>query len=118
MQNVKLCRNCNEVKDLIGGFYKAGDKAHQKYCKVCHNKKRGEFKNVSSYKHVEHKGFDKIPIDIQNKIIYDHHIKISLKEIVEKYKTDYPKLKYQSLCKYKRTGKIPTYINKDIENII
>lgn len=125
-QNVKLCKHCNIVKDLIGGFYKAGPVAYQKLCKVCHNTSRSQYPNKTHYKPVTAKGFDKIPEEIRNKIIYDHHIKINFKEIVEKYKPDYPKLKYQSLLKYKRTGKIPSYIeptittenNENKENII
>ena len=42
---VKLCTKCKKVKPLSGGYYKAGE-YWQKFCKICHNNSRIEYKGV------------------------------------------------------------------------
>lgn len=93
----KLCRNCNEVKNLENGFYKAGI-SYQKYCKPCHNNKRNDY--YRSYKYEKRPtGFLKIPEDIRKKILYDISVQINYKEIAEKYN-----INYGSLLNWKRKG--------------
>ena len=96
----KLCRQCDTVKDLNGSnFYKAGNKEkeyYQKYCIPCHNKNRNDYK--ASYKYEKKlKGFQKLPEETRNKILYDISVRINYKEISEKYN-----LNYQTLCIWKR----------------
>jgi len=100
---VKLCKLCNEVKDLETGYYKAGG-SYQKYCKPCHNKKRYEYKMTPSKYVKKLKGFSKLPAETQEKIIYDIYVKIQYKEIAKKYG-----IKYQTLLCWKRKGLIPNY---------
>lgn len=93
----KLCRKCNEVKDLEGGFYRAG-KSYQKYCIPCHNVKRYDY--AHNYKYEKRpKGFSKLPEDIRKKILYDISVRINYKEIAEKYN-----IKYTTLLSWKRKG--------------
>ena len=86
----KLCRNCNEVKDLEGGFYKAGT-SWQKYCIPCHNRKRCDYGRTYKYEK-RPTGFSKLPEDIRKKILYDISVRITYKEIAEKYNINYKTL--------------------------
>lgn len=101
--SVKLCKGCEQVKPLEGGFYKAG-KSWQKYCKMCHNKKRYEFKMTPKKYTPRPKGFMKLPKETQDKIIYDTYVKVNYKEIAKKYK-----LSYYTLMSWKKKGLIPEY---------
>ena len=97
MTEQKLCRKCNEIKPLEGGFYKAG-KSYQKYCIPCHNAKRNDYANNYKYEKIP-KGFLKLPEDIRNKILHDISIRINFKEIAEKYG-----VKYNTILSWKRKG--------------
>lgn len=93
----KLCRKCNKVKNLEGGFYRAGI-SYQKYCIPCHNAKRYDY--TQTYKYEKRpKGFEKLSEDLREKILYDISIRINYKEIAEKYG-----LKYTTLLSWKRKG--------------
>jgi hypothetical protein len=85
------------------GYYKAG-KSWQKFCKLCHNKKRYEYKIAPKKYDKKNTGFSKLDKDIQDKIIYDLHVKISYKEVSAKYKIPYP-----TLLSWKRKKLIPAY---------
>ena len=91
----KLCRMCDKVKDLEGGFYKAGN-SYQRNCIPCHNIKRYDY--AHKYKYTKKvKGFQKLPEDIRKKILYDISIKLTYKEIADKYK-----IKYTTLLSWKK----------------
>ena len=93
----KLCRKCDQVKDLEGGFYRARQ-SYQKYCIPCHNAKRYDY--AQTYKYEKRpKGFEKLSEDLREKILYDISIRINYKEIAEKYG-----LKYTTLLSWKRKG--------------
>ena len=95
----KLCRNCEKVKPLETGYYKAGT-SYQKYCIQCHNEKRRNY--ASTYKYTKKpKGFAKLPEELREKILYDISVRINYKEIAEKYG-----LKYTTLLRWKRKGQI------------
>jgi hypothetical protein len=96
---MKYCSKCEQVKPLEVGFYKAGI-SWQKYCIPCHNKKRCEYKHTYKYQKVP-KGFQKLPEDIREKILYDISVRINYKDIANKYN-----LNYQTLCIWKRKGLI------------
>lgn len=96
-KQMKLCRKCEKVKPLEGGFYKAGS-YYQKYCIPCHNKRRYDYPQTYNYEK-KPKGFSKLPEDIKKKILYDISVRINYKEIAEKYG-----LKYTSLLSWKRKG--------------
>lgn len=106
-KQMKLCIKCQKVKQLEGGFYKAG-KSWQKLCKICHNERRIEYANNKPYKK-RPTGFAKLPEDLQKKIIYDVYVRVNFKDIWGKYKDEYPKLKHQTLCRWSRLGQIPDY---------
>lgn len=95
----KLCKMCNEVKDLEKDFYKAG-KSYQKYCIPCHNKKRYDYPHTYKYEK-KLKGFGKLPEETRKNILYDISVRINYKEIAEKYG-----LKYLTLLSWKRKGLI------------
>lgn len=102
--SVKLCSKCETTKPLIGGYYKAGN-SWQKLCKVCHNSTRKSYTNT--YRYVKKPiGFKKLSQDLQDKIIYDVHVRINFKDICIKY----PELKHQSLTRWNRAGQIPEFI--------
>ena len=96
-ENKKLCKKCDTVKPLEGGFYRAGN-SYQKYCIPCHNKKRNDYTFVYKYEK-KPKGFYKLDEDIRNKILYDISVRINYKEIAEKYG-----LNYNTLLSWKRKG--------------
>jgi hypothetical protein len=102
---VKLCVQCNTVKSLSGGFYKAGN-SWQKRCKLCHNAKRCEYIHGGSNYTARPKGFAKLPEDLQKKIQYDIKVRVNFKDIANKYKDE--GIKYQTLLNWKRKG-IPPY---------
>lgn len=106
--NVKLCVKCNEVKPLEGGFYKAGNRSYQKHCKTCHNIIRKEYQSKTPYIS-KGTGFKRLPEELRKKIEYDKYVKINFKNIYQKYKDEYPKLKYQTLLRWNRLGQIPNY---------
>lgn len=106
MENVKLCKNCNIVKPIEKEFYKAG-KSYQKYCKICHNKKRNTYKNTSNYVK-KGTGFNRLDEDLRNKIIYDIYVKTNFREIAKKYDG----IKYQTLLIWNRKNQIPLYSDK------
>ena len=97
--NNKLCRKCEKVKPLEGGFYKAGA-SYQKYCIPCHNERRYDYSHTYKYEK-KPKGFSKLPEDIRKKILYDISVRINYKEIAEKYG-----LKYNTLLSWKRKGNL------------
>lgn len=99
----KTCKGCNTNKELKGGYYKAGKNAYQSLCKKCHNKTRANYKLNYEKKG---SGFKRLPIDLQNKIRQDVHRKIHCTNIYKRYVEEYPKLKYQTLLRWKRTGQI------------
>ena len=105
MSSVKLCTKCQTVKPLIGGFYKAGP-SWQKLCKICHNRKRTEYRLQATRYTPKLKGFNKLPLETQNKIKYDIHIKISYKKISTKYN-----IKYPTLLSWKRKGIAPYMVS-------
>ena len=96
-KQMKLCRMCNTVKELEGGFYKAG-KSYQRNCIPCHNVKRYDYPHKTNYKK-RPKGFSKLDEDIRKKILYDISVRINYKEIAEKYN-----IKYTTLLSWKRKG--------------
>ena len=96
-KQMKLCRKCEQVKELEGGFYRAGN-SYQKYCIPCHNQRRHDYAQTHKYEKIP-KGFSKIPEDIRKKILYDISVMINYKEIAEKYG-----IKYQTLLSWKRKG--------------
>ena len=99
---LKKCLMCEEVKFLDIDYYKAGS-SWQKYCKVCHNKKRKEYKNNSKY--IKRKtGFLKLPQEIQEKIKYDMYVRVSMKDICIIYN-----LNYITFCRWKKKGQITQY---------
>ena len=108
VQDVKLCQKCQEVKELKTGFYKSGEKCWQKYCKLCHNASRSKYATNTVYEK-KPTGFNKLPEALQEKIKYDIYVKINFKDICKKYKTEYPQVKYQTLLRLNREGKIPKY---------
>ena len=109
--NVKLCKQCQEVKPLDGGFYKAGNRSYQKYCKVCHNIKRKGYTSKKVYI-AKGTGYKRLPEDLKKKIEYDRYVKVNFKEIFNKYKDEHPKLTYQTLLRWYRLGQIPKYVEK------
>lgn len=105
---MKYCSKCEKVKELEGGYYKAG-KSWQKLCKICHNESRIEYASNKVYI-PKATGFLKLPEELQKKIIYDIYIRINFKDIYHKYKEDYPKIKHQTLLKWNREKQIPDYV--------
>jgi hypothetical protein len=104
--NKKICRMCNIVKDLDNDFYDI-NKSKSKYCKPCHNSNRKKYKFQKPKPKIREKkptGFNKLPKEIQDDILYMLSIKYTFKEIAEKYKEH---LKYKTLCTWKRQNKIP-----------
>ena len=116
-KELKYCCECKTVKPLIENFYKAGDISYQKRCKDCHNYNR---KSYDSYKKTNTKpyvprnrglvGFKKLPLKLQEDIIYDLYVKISIKDMISMRKSRYPSLNYNTFARWKRLGQIPTYI--------
>ena len=106
-KKMKYCCKCEKVKELKGGFYKAGN-SWQKLCKICHNERRIEYAQNNMYK-PRPVGFKKLPEDLQKKIIYDIYVRINFKDIYNKYKDEYPQIKHQTLLKWNREKQIPTY---------
>jgi hypothetical protein len=98
-KQMKLCRMCNEVKELEGGFYKAGT-SYQRNCIPCHNIKRYDYPHKSNYKK-KPKGFEKLDEDTRKKILYDISVKLNFKEIAKKYD-----IKYNTILSWKRKGLI------------
>ena len=94
-EQMKLCVNCLEVKNLTGGFYKAGA-SWQKLCKHCHNKNRSTYISSNIYTKVP-KGFAKLDTEIKNNILKDISERINYKDISIKYD-----IKYQTLLTWKR----------------
>ena len=105
---LKLCTNCNVVKNLKEGYYKAGS-SWQKFCKVCHNSKRMEYPCSNKPYIPKPKGFKKLPEELQKKIIYDKYVRVNFKDIYNKYKDDYPQINHHSLLRWNRAGNIPEY---------
>ena len=101
---VKLCCDCQKVKTLEGGFYKAG-KSYQKRCIPCHNEKRYEYAFTKHNK--KPTGFMKLDEDLRKKIMYDIHVRINFKDIARKYQAN--GIKYQTLLVWNRKGQIPTH---------
>ena len=96
-KQMKLCRKCEKVKPLEGGFYKAGA-SYQKYCIPCHNERRYDYAQTYKYEK-KPKGFGKLSEDIRKKILYDISVRLTYKEIAEKYD-----IKYMTLLSWKRKG--------------
>lgn len=95
---MKLCEECNSVKDIEKDFYKAG-KSYQRLCKPCHNSKRRNYK-VSHKPYVpKETGFNKLSEEIRNSILYDISVKVNYKKIAKKYD-----IKYSTLCYWKRNN--------------
>ena len=61
-KKMKYCSKCEKVKELNGGFYKAG-KSWQKLCKICHNERRIEYAQNNIYK-PKPVGFKKLPDEL------------------------------------------------------
>ena len=99
MDNMKLCKECNEVKNMENDFYKSG-KGFQTYCKKCSNKKRTQYP-IKSYYVKRAYGFNKLDDETKKNILYDLSIKLSCKEVAEKYN-----IKYQTFCLWNRRGEI------------
>jgi hypothetical protein len=99
MDNLKLCKACNQIKNLDGDFYKAGPLCYQKYCKLCHNANRKNYaQNSNKPNHIKKVvGFQKIDEETRKKILHDISIKINYREIASKYK-----IPYQTLVLWKR----------------
>jgi hypothetical protein len=106
MSNIKLCVECNKVKTLEGGFYKAG-KSWQKLCKLCHNEKRCEYIHNGSKYIKKATGFNKLPVELQNKIKYDIKVRVNFRDIAEKYKNE--GIKYQTLLNWNKKKKISDF---------
>ncbi len=110
----KKCPACETVKELKGGYYKAGAKAYQSLCKCCHNKSRKNFKKNKYQK--KGTGFKRLPEELQNIIRKDVHDGIFCTNIYNRYKEEYPQLKYQTLLRWKKAGQILPPDNIDIDN--
>ena len=104
---VKLCPDCNFVKPLETGFYRAGTKNYQSRCKPCHNKRRNNYApSISNQTYIKKKiGFEKLDEKIQKNIIYDLYVKLNFKKISQKYN-----LNHTTTMRWRRTGKIPDYV--------
>lgn len=111
--SVKFCVGCQKVKPLETDYYKAVI-GYQKRCKICHNKKRKEYPNIRKPYIPKKNGFQKLPEELQEKIKYDIYVQINFKDIWLKYKDEYPMLKYQTMLRWNRKGKIPEYEHKGI----
>jgi hypothetical protein len=96
-QQLKLCRNCNVVKNLHSDYYKAG-KGFQKYCIPCHNSKRYEYTQTYKYEK-KPKGFKKLSQETRENILNDIKVRINFKEISNKYN-----IKYATILCWKRNG--------------
>lgn len=95
---MKLCEECNTVKDMEKDYYKAG-LSYQRLCKPCHNQMRRKYK-VSNKPYVpKPTGFDKLNEDMKKSILYDISVKVNYKKIAQKYD-----IKYSTLCYWKRKG--------------
>lgn len=105
---IKLCVNCDKVKNLNTEFYKAGS-SWQKLCKLCHNEKRNNYKHEGTKYIKKETGFFKLPLELQNKIKYNIKVKVNFKDIAEKYKNE--GVKYQTLLKWSKKG-IPEYTDE------
>ena len=90
---MKLCRKCNILKPLEEGYYKAGSKGYQKYCKPCHNKNRTSWTVKSSYVK-KGSGFQRLSDQIQQNILKDIEDKVSYSEISRRYDINYLTLMY------------------------
>ena len=110
-KNVKLCPDCNDVKDLISCFYQVSKNGYTKRCKHCHNKNRQNYRiKPQPYTYIKKRtGFNRLPNKLQDMIRYDIYVKLNLKTIYEKYKDEYPILKYQTLTRWNREGRIKPY---------
>ncbi len=113
VEEQKKCVCCEKPSKIYyfetdGGFYKAG-KSWQKRCKICHNEKRLEYPMSRKPYKPKKTGFAKIPEDLQKKIIYDVYVRVNFKDITNKYKAEYPKLKHQTILRWNREGQIPEY---------
>ena len=104
---VKLCQDCNFVKPLETGFYRAGVKHYQSLCKPCHNKRRSDYKQLPyNLKYVKRPvGFAKLDKEKQQKIMYDIYVKLNFTKISKKYG-----LNHTTMMRWRRNGKIPDYI--------
>ena len=102
----RKCITCHETKLLQECFYKSGS-GYRKYCKSCHNIKRKNYK-CSNIEYVKRPtGFDKLPVELRNKIAKDVHENLNVRAIHAKYHVEHAKLNYQVLLRWKRQGKIP-----------
>jgi hypothetical protein len=101
----KICSGCNISKPLNTGYYKAG-LYYQKLCKNCHCRS-GSLSYAQKVEHIPKKlkGFSKLPIDIQKKILVDIHNKTKYKTISDRYN-----IGYSSLMGWKRKQTIPAYV--------
>ena len=121
----KLCIQCNEIKSLNDGYYHfgAGGIYCTKLCKICHNSKRNQYghKSKAIYKNKPN-GFQKLPIEIQNKIIMELYY-------YEKFKSDQGwdfkfakvfkqySVQYQTLMLWYKKGKIPKYTETIVSQV-
>ena len=87
-KKMKLCIKCNIEKDLHEGFYKAGSKSFQKYCKPCHNKSRLNWHLKSSYVKIG-SGFQRLPEEIRQNILKDIEDNVKYAVIARKYDINY-----------------------------
>ena len=85
---MKLCRMCDIVKPLEEGYYKAGSKGFQKYCRPCHNQVRKQWTVKSSYVK-KGSGFKRLPDDIQQSILKDIEDNVKYAVISRKYDINY-----------------------------
>lgn len=96
-ESVKLCTKCDIVKD-VNDFYSTGRRNQRhKYCKICHNINRQNYKNKKL--DPPKTGFLSLDKEIQRKIQYDIHVKRSFKYIASHYN-----IKYSTLLYWKKKG--------------
>ena len=87
-KKMKMCKMCNIEKSLEEGFYKAGSRGFQKYCRPCHNKERLKWDIKSSYIKIG-SGFKRLPEEIQQNILKDIEDDIKYAVISRKYDINY-----------------------------
>lgn len=116
--NVKLCVGCDKVKPLDKVNFGKVRTFYNKYCRPCYNLRR-KLQKCAYVKVADRPGgkkkrgaFEDLPKELQDKIIYHVFVKCRTQYIFDKYKNDYPNLRYQRIVLWRRNGKIPKYVNK------
>lgn len=101
MDNLKLCKVCNETKQTNNFYiaYRNNDKiVYTSLCKPCHNAKKTIY-NRAKPKIVKPNGFMKLDEIKRNQILEDIKNKIKFMEIAKKQN-----IKYSLILTWKRKG--------------